>query len=60
MDRIAVDTQELSTTLRMPLGEPILVGGMTFRWPDSADGNPADRKADSEETAQMYLVLEIR
>lgn len=58
VDQVAIETQELSTTLRIPMGQPVLVGGMTFRWPD--DEKPVDAKAEAKENAQMYLVLEIR
>lgn len=57
VDQVAVETQELSTTLRMPLGEPVLVGGMTFRWPSE---EKPDGKAAAKENPQMYLVLEIQ
>jgi hypothetical protein len=65
VDRLAIDTQELATTLRVPLGEPVLVGGMSHIAPaasTSADettsgGAPSTARG---ETPQLYLVLEVR
>jgi hypothetical protein len=34
LERGAVQTQRLETTLRLPVGEPTLIGGMTFAGPD--------------------------
>lgn len=51
VDRIAVQSQELATTLRVPLHEPVLVGGMT---------NVSLSRAESDESPQLYLVLELR
>jgi len=55
VDRIAIETQELATTLRMPAGKPVLVGGMTYV-PGAA--KPSD-DAKSPEHRQLYLVLEV-
>ncbi|MEQ8209216.1 MAG: hypothetical protein RH917_05240 [Lacipirellulaceae bacterium] len=57
VDLVAIDTQELTTTLRMPLGKPVLVGGMTHIAPQSSR-NQAQEPAG--ENAQLYLVLEVR
>ncbi|MCI0334364.1 MAG: hypothetical protein L0228_14195 [Planctomycetes bacterium] len=65
VDRIAIETQEFATTLRMPLGKPVLVGGLTYV--PSSNGSeggtraavgPADDPA--AEKRQLYLVLEVR
>lgn len=56
VDLVAIDTQELTTTLRMPLGKPVLVGGMTHIAPQS-NGQSQDTAG---ENAQLYLVLEVR
>jgi len=56
VDRVAIETQELATTLRMPTRKPVLVGGMTYV--PGAD-KPSD-DAKSSERRQLYLVLEIR
>ncbi len=56
VDRIAVDTLELATTLRMPLGKPVVVGGMTHM--PSTTG--AHDEGNGTERSQLYLVLEIR
>ena len=41
MDRLAIDTQELATTLSVPLGKPVLVGGLTYIAPSSLALTPA-------------------
>lgn len=51
VDRIALQSQELATTLRVPLGEPVLVGGMT---------SVSITNVESDEGPQLYLVLEVR
>ncbi len=66
VDRLAIERQELATTLSVPLGQPVLVGGLTSMSPSI--GSPRqDPKADarqpqeaSAETPQLYLVLELR
>jgi hypothetical protein len=64
VDRLAIDTQELATTLRVPLGKPTLVGGMSYISPanDAAQnvGVAPPENGPSQETPQLYLVLEIR
>jgi hypothetical protein len=56
IDRVAIETQELATTLRVPVGKPVLVGGLT-NVPSSA---PAADGGQAKERPQTYLVLEIR
>jgi hypothetical protein len=56
VDRVAVESQEFATTLRVPFGKPILVGGMTHL----AGPAKANEDAKSPERPQLYLVLEIR
>jgi hypothetical protein len=48
IDRLNVAAQQFATTVRMPLGEPVLVGGMTF--PGREPGSPDE---------QLYLVVEV-
>ncbi len=48
IDKFNVEAQQLKTTLRIPLGKPILVGGMTVA-PDLASGG----------NGQLYLVIEL-
>jgi hypothetical protein len=55
VDRVAVETLELATTLRMQLGKPIVVSGMTYM-PGSAKAHDDAGKAERQ---QLYLVLEI-
>jgi hypothetical protein len=63
VDRFAMDTQEFATTLRVPLGEPVLVGGLTYvpaaigSAPESASTASPDA---ASENPQFYLVLELR
>jgi hypothetical protein len=65
VDRLAVEMQELATTMRLPLGEPMLVGGMTYLTPplrqtNDSGSDSTEPQADSSETPQLYLVLEIQ
>ncbi|MEX2173221.1 MAG: hypothetical protein WD872_02595 [Pirellulaceae bacterium] len=39
LDRPELDSQRLSTTVRMPVGRPMLVGGMTFAAPGADNPN---------------------
>lgn len=48
IDRVNMPTQHLETALRMPVGEPVLVGGMTVPQGDAA-----------EKSLQLYLIVEI-
>ena len=73
VDRIAIQTQELATTLRMPLGQPILVGGLTYVSPtlgsirnsdpaaaEQRDGPAGEQNGVRTENRQLYFVLELR
>ena len=69
VDRLAIDTQEFVTTLRIPLGKPILVGGLTYEpisTGTSAGANPkkpnpaGGAKETTTENRQLYFVLEVR
>lgn len=53
LDRLDLDTQRLATTVRVPLGQPVLVGGLSAIGgrSHSSDGQPHD--------AQLYLVVEL-
>ncbi|MBI2823616.1 MAG: hypothetical protein HYX69_02870 [Planctomycetia bacterium] len=51
VDRINVNAQQLATSLRVPLGKPVLVGGMTMAGDGPGHQDPRGR--------QLYLVLEI-
>ncbi|HEY4233880.1 MAG TPA: hypothetical protein VGM76_10660, partial [Lacipirellulaceae bacterium] len=65
VDRIAIETQEFATTLRMPLGKPVLVGGLTYV-PGPVGPNDVDQIASANtdakttESPQLYFVLEVR
>ena len=52
IDRVNMPTQRLETALRVPLGEPVLVGGMTFPESGAADNLGSSR--------QLYLILEVQ
>jgi hypothetical protein len=63
VDRLAIETQELATTLSVPLGQPVLVGGMTHLGPSATTPAGEEAKADAppaKETPQLYLVIELR
>ncbi len=60
VDRLAIDTQELGTTLSVPLGKPVLAGGLTYIASSSAHVAQDAGKATSAETPQLYLVLELQ
>jgi len=65
VDRVAIEIQELATTFRVPLGKPVLVGGLTYRPnTDRSDAQPAGPVGESQEAAgensQLYLILELR
>jgi hypothetical protein len=49
VDRVNIVAQQLATSLRVPLGRPVLVGGMTFPGPQTDE--PAGQ--------QLYLVIEV-
>ncbi len=60
VDRIAIETQQIATTLRMPLGKPILVGGLTYAVPAEGPSTTGGDQVVAEEKPQLYLVLEVR
>ena len=75
MDRVAIDTQELATTLSVPLGQPVLAGGITYVAPSlrmfnreektppsgsSSTKSQSPKPLVAEEAPQLYLILELR
>ncbi len=58
VDRVAIETQELATTMSVPLGRPILAGGLTFAMP-ATDATEQDAQQPGE-APQLYLILELR
>jgi hypothetical protein len=68
VDRLSMNALELATTMIVPLGQPVLVGGMTHLAADQpsmaagAAPPPAGPEgiASSEENRQLYLILELR
>jgi hypothetical protein len=59
IDRINVTAQQFSTSLRVPLDKPVLVGGITY--PGEGNLTRDDRPAEKPNggRAGLYLVLEI-
>ena len=53
---IAIEKQQLATTLRLPLAEPVIVGGLTYRPVPAPD---LDGEQASGENPQLYLILQI-
>ncbi len=51
VDRVNIKAQQLATSLRVPLGKPVLVGGMSF-----SDGSTPEVGSEAE----LYLILELR
>lgn len=64
----AIETQELATTMRLPLGQPTLVGGLTYVAPPVTSTSAGDQlgeksviaAAKTTENRQLYLILELR
>jgi hypothetical protein len=54
VDRVNIPTQQLATTLRVPLDKPVLVGGLT-RDPAGTD-SAQPREGDGK---QLYLVVQV-
>jgi hypothetical protein len=65
VDRVAVDTLELATTLKLPLAQPVLIGGLTRVASSNVEAPAAARIAASpatpedQENPQLYLILEL-
>jgi hypothetical protein len=63
VDRFAIEAQELATTLRVAVGEPTLVGGLTLtpsalaRSPDAGTPEAVEQPGES---AQLYLILNVK
>ncbi len=53
LDRLSLETQRLATTIRVPLGQPVLVGGL------SVVGAESRANADAAQGGQLYLVVEL-
>ncbi len=52
VDRLRMPTQQLATTLRVPLGRPVLVGGVTLNPSPLQSG-----ESKEEQKKQLYLVV---
>ncbi|HUT88248.1 MAG TPA: hypothetical protein VMY37_02015 [Thermoguttaceae bacterium] len=52
VDRVNLPTQQFAASMRVPLGKPVLVGGLTLSPTTDADGHQA-----GEERKQLYLVV---
>ena len=63
VDRVAIETQELATTLSVPMGEPVLAGGLTYIGPSAevlGRTGEAQEEGAATEVPQLYLVLEVK
>jgi hypothetical protein len=69
VDRLSMNAMELATTMIVPLGQPVLVGGMTHlaggQQPATVIGAapPAagpEAATPTDENLQLYLILELR
>lgn len=65
VDRNAIETQQLATTLRVPLKEPVVVGGLTYQPASILMGQQnstiaGEPVAVSTESPQLYLILQIQ
>jgi hypothetical protein len=54
IDRADIPTHQLAATLRVPLGEPVLVGGLTLQPTESEPDAAADK-----ERKQLYLIVRV-
>jgi hypothetical protein len=52
VDRLDIASQALATTLRAPVGTPVLVGGLT-------DVSSSGAKSDAGERKQLYVVVQV-
>ena len=52
VDRANMPTQQFAATMHVPLGKPVLLGGLTLSPTEEADGGDA-----SKERAQLYLIV---
>lgn len=50
IDRVRMNVQQLRTSVALPVGKPILIGGMTF--------TPSSATAGTRDDSQLYLVIE--
>jgi len=57
LDRVNIPAQQLATALRVPLGKPVLVGGLTQ---EPTEAEPAEsEEAGAGSRQQLYLVVEV-
>jgi hypothetical protein len=72
VDRMSIETQQLATSFRMPLGQPVLVGGLTYApiadhehvrhhggGDDFGQGGGHQAASEPAENPQLYFVLEL-
>ncbi len=60
IDRIAIETQQLATTLRLPTAVPVIVGGLTYKPASALMEQPAMEQAAQSESPQLYLILQVQ
>lgn len=51
LDRVNLKTQQLGTTVRVPVGQPVLVGGMSLVGEDPKDADGPEK--------QLYLIVKL-
>ncbi len=60
VDRVNLNTQHLGTTVRMPVGQPVLVGGLSRVGTDlQTKPKPEDKDKEKESDRQLYLIIKI-
>ncbi len=60
VDRLAIETVRLATTIGVPLGKPVLVGGLTYSPVSAISMRPGVDGEPRGEMPQVYLVLRVR
>ncbi|MEE8452641.1 MAG: hypothetical protein V3R99_12025 [Thermoguttaceae bacterium] len=50
VDRVRMPTQQFAATMRVPLGQPVLIGGMTL--------SPTEDTEEESKKMELYLVIE--
>jgi hypothetical protein len=59
IDRVSMLVQHMGTTIVLPLGVPVVVGGMTLDPAAHESGRVAGDAAAQEAGQQMYLIVEV-
>jgi hypothetical protein len=64
MDHLQIPTQQLACTLRVPLGKPVLVGGLTLDptklgAAENKSGDAKNAEIKTVEKKQLYLIIRV-